>query len=102
MLSIIRDLVKVLQLLDNAPVHPVKPYWVGDNGRIRCIFLPTNMIPLIQSKGQGMIVAMKRLYQQWSLEEITVVLEEEQGLDMRGQHTLENLRKYSIKSALYS
>ncbi|KAG0729699.1 Tigger transposable element-derived protein 7 [Chionoecetes opilio] len=49
---------------------------------------------------QGIIVAMKRLYRRRFLEQVMVVIGEEDS-DV-GQLTLDNLRKYDLKSVIFN
>ncbi|KAK3886656.1 hypothetical protein Pcinc_009210 [Petrolisthes cinctipes] len=53
---------------------------------------------------QGVIVSCKRCYQRRYLDEVLVVLEEEEDLDedKRGQRTLNNIKNYNFKSAIYN
>ncbi|KAG0726965.1 Tigger transposable element-derived protein 7 [Chionoecetes opilio] len=94
-----RDRVRAL-LLDNAPAHPVESELVGDKGHIRVLYLPPNMTSLIQPMDQGIIMAMKRLYRRRFLEQVMVVIDEEDR-DV-GQLTLDNLRKYDLKSGIFN
>ena len=100
-LKIPLDRVKALILLDNAPAHPVESELVGHHGRIRCLFLPPNTTALIQPMDQGIIVATKRLYRRRFLEEVMVVFEDDDDGNV-GERTLERLRKYDLKSAMFN
>lgn len=53
---------------------------------------------------QGVIVVSKRLHQQKYLEEVFKVLEEEDDLveEKQGEKTLQNIKNYSIKTAIYN
>ncbi|KAG0720049.1 Tigger transposable element-derived protein 7 [Chionoecetes opilio] len=93
------DRVRAL-LLDNAPTQPVESELVGDKGRIRVMYLPPNTTSLIQPMDQGILVAMKRLYRQRFLEQVMVVIDEEDRYV--GQLTLDNLRKYDLKSVIFN
>ena len=103
-LKIPPDQVKAILLFDNAPAHPSGEELVSGDGRIRVMFLPPNTTSLVQPMDQGIISVMKRRYVRRYLEEVLVVLEKEEDAeeDTRGARTLENIKKYSIKSALYN
>ena len=103
-LKIPADQVKAILLLDNAPAHPSEEELVSEDGRIRVMYLPPNTTSLVQPMDQGIISVMKRRYVRRYLEEVLVVLEEEEDAeeDTRGARTLEKIKKYSIKSAIYN
>ncbi|XP_069160447.1 tigger transposable element-derived protein 7-like [Procambarus clarkii] len=67
--------------------------------------LPPNTTSLIQPMDQGVILAAKRMYQTAMLEDVLVVLPSEEdeltGKDTRAQRTLENLKKYTIREAIF-
>ncbi|XP_069176342.1 tigger transposable element-derived protein 7-like [Procambarus clarkii] len=96
--------VKALLLLDNAPAHPISKL-ISRDGRIKCMALPPNTTSLIQPLDQGVILAAKRMYQTAMLEDVLVVLPSEEdeltGKDTRAQRTLENLKKYTIREAIF-
>ena len=98
------DDVKALLLLDNAPAHPSADKLVSADGRIRVMYLPANTTSLIQPMDQGVISACKRRYQRRYLNEVMVVIENEQDKvnDTRGLRTLENIKNYTIKSAIFN
>ncbi|XP_076048822.1 uncharacterized protein LOC143029777 isoform X2 [Oratosquilla oratoria] len=95
--------VKALLLLDIAPTHPNADQLVSSDGKIRIMYLPASTPSVIQPMYQGVISACKRRYQRRYLDEI-MVIPEEQDLDnnTRGLHTLENIKKYTIKSAIFN
>lgn len=94
---------RALLLLDNAPAHPSETILVTQDGKYTCMFLPKNTTSLIQPMDQGIILATKRLYRRKFLQEVMVVLEDEDTVeDTRGQLTLQNLKNYSIKSAIFN
>lgn len=105
-LKVARGQVRALLLLDNAPAHPAPAELVAENGRIRVMYLPPNTTALLQPMDQGVIVSAKRHYRRRFLDEVMVVLEDEEEKmldeDTRGERTLENLRRYDIKSAIYN
>ena len=53
---------KAILLLDNAPSHPEAAEMTSDDGKIRCVFLPPNTIPLLQPMDQGILETTKRIY----------------------------------------
>ena len=96
--------VRALILLDNAPAHPHDSL-EALGGRIRTVFLPPNTTCLIQPMDQGVIQAAKMRYKRLFLKDVLVVREEAEGEgeeDTRGQRTLENLKAYTLKSAIYN
>lgn len=104
-LGIPHNLVKALILLDNTPVHPSGHDLVGENGRIRCLFLPSNTTFILQPMDHWIIAATKCLYCQNFLCEVMVVLDEEEAAaeeDTRGGWTLERLKKNALKSVMYN
>ena len=96
--------VKALVLLDNAPGHPSADTLCSSDGRIKTMFLPPNTTSLIQPMDQGVISAFKRRYQRKYLEEVLAIEETEEDIDEdhRGERTLENIKKYNIKDAIYN
>ncbi|KAK3884886.1 hypothetical protein Pcinc_010860 [Petrolisthes cinctipes] len=100
------DQVKALMLLDNASAHPCERELVGENGRIGCLFLPPNTTSILQPMDQGIIAATKCLYRRKFLGEVMVVLEDDDEVtaeeDTRGARTLENMKKYTLKSAIFN
>ena len=103
-LNIPEDDVKALVLLDNAPAHPSSDVLQSADGKIKAMFLPKNTTSLIQPMDQGVICAFKRRYQRKYLNEVLVVLESEADKieDTRGKKTLESIKNYSIRSAIYN
>ncbi|KAF2353176.1 DDE superfamily endonuclease domain [Trinorchestia longiramus] len=98
------DEVKALLILDNAPVHPSGEQLVSEDGKIRCMFLPPHVTSLIQPMDQGVILSCKRLYQRRYLDKVLVVLEDEEDVtdDTRGKKTIDNIKNYNIKSAIFN
>ena len=96
--------VKALVLLDNAPAHPSSDVLQSADGRIKAMFLPKNTTSLIQPTDQGVISAFKRRYQRKYLAEVLVVMETKTDRldDTRGKRTLENIRNYDMRSAIYN
>ena len=103
-LHVPEERVRALILLDNAPAHPAKEKLVAHNGRIRVMFLPANTTSVIQPMDQGVIHAVKLRYRRLFLSEVMVVEEtpEDEEEDTRGQRTLEKLRAYNLKQAMYN
>ena len=99
-MKVSRDRVCALILLDNAPAHPSSSELVAEHGRIRVKFLPAKTTSLIQPMDQGIIASFKRLYRRRFLEEV-MVIESEEEEDV-GKLTLENLRKYDLRSVLHN
>ena len=68
------------------------------------MFLPANTTSLIQPMDQGVIHAVKLIYRRLFLSEVLVVEETPDDLleDTRGQRTLNKLRAYSLKQAIYN
>lgn len=101
-LGIPPEYVKCLLLLDNAPAHPSENILCSEDGKFRCMFLPKNT-SLIQPMDQGIILATKRIYRKKFLEEVMVILmDKDNEEDTRGQRTLQNLKSYSLKSAIFN
>ncbi|XP_069179576.1 tigger transposable element-derived protein 7-like [Procambarus clarkii] len=98
--------VRALLLLDNAPAHPRIGKLTSHDGKITCMALPPNTTSLIQPMDQGVICATKRLYTKKMLNEVLVVLplpeDIELGVDNRAKKTLQNLKNYTIKEAVYN
>ena len=103
-LKIPEERVRALVLLDNAPAHPAKEKLVAHNGRIRAMFLPPNTTSVIQPMDQGVINAVKLIYRRLFLSEVLVVEEtpEDEEEDTRGKRTLEKLRAYNLKQAIFN
>ena len=103
-LKLAPERVRAVILLDNAPAHPSTDELVALGGRIRCLFLPPNTTSLIQPMDQGVIQATKMRYRRHFLRDVLVVSlgPEDEVEDTRGQRTLENLRRYNIKSAIFN
>ena len=104
-LHIPEDRIRALILLDNAPAHPSKEKLIGHKGKIRVMYLPANTTSLIQPMDQGVIHAVKLGYRRLFLSEVMVVEEtaddEEEG-DTRGLRTLDNLKAYNLKQAIFN
>ena len=102
-LKIVEDRIRALILLDNAPTDPSMGRLVAHNGRIRVIFLPRNT-SLKQPMDQGVIHAVKLIYRRLFLSEVLVVEETPEDLveDTRGHCTLNNLRAYNLKQAIFN
>lgn len=98
--------IKAVLLLDNAPAHPSERILSSRDGKIKTMFLPPNTTSLIQPMDQGVIESAKRQYRNLFLQQCLVVTEDgmdEEGYeDTRGKKTLENLKAYNIKSAIYN
>ena len=98
--------VRAVILMDHCPAHPDEESLMTEDGRIRCIFLPKNTTSLIQPMDQGIIYACKRLYRSNFLKDVLVVLpdeeEEVEEIDTRGQKTLQNIKAYNIRSAIFN
>ncbi|XP_069178975.1 tigger transposable element-derived protein 7-like [Procambarus clarkii] len=96
--------VRALLLLDNAPAHPRIDTLTSHDGKITCMALSPNTICLIQPMDQG--CATKRLHTKIMLNKVLVVLplgeDMELSVDNRAKRTLENLKNYSIKEAIYN
>ncbi|XP_042211690.1 tigger transposable element-derived protein 7-like [Homarus americanus] len=77
---------------------------VSNDGKIRCMFLPPNVTSLIQPMDQGIIVACKRIYQRRYLDDVLAFIEEDEDLteDTRGQRTVNNVKNYNLKSAIFN
>ncbi|KAK3889625.1 hypothetical protein Pcinc_006390 [Petrolisthes cinctipes] len=90
--------VKAILILDNAPAHPTA------DGKIRVMYLPPNTTSMIQPMDQGIISACKRRYTKRYLDEVLVVLETEEDIqeDTRAARTKDNIKNYTIRSALYN
>ena len=103
-LNISEDRIRALVLLDNAPAHPAKEQLVAHNGRIRVMFLPPNTTSVIQPMDQGVIHATKLIYRRLFLGEVLVVeeTEEDEEHDTRGLRTLERLRNYNLRHAIFN
>lgn len=103
-LKIPADDVKALLLVDNAPSHPQSQKLCSPDGKIKCMALPPNTTSLIQPMDQGIILACKRKYKKLYLDEVMVVLEEPEDAvqDTRGKRTLQRIRDYNIKSAIFN
>ena len=103
-LKISEERIRTLILLDNAPAHPSKGRLVAHNGKIRVLFLPTNTTSLIQPMDQGVIHTTKLIYRRLFLSEVLVVEETPEDLveDTRGLRTLEKLKAYNIKQAIFN
>ncbi|XP_069174940.1 tigger transposable element-derived protein 7-like [Procambarus clarkii] len=95
-----------LLLLNNVAAHPRIDTLTSHDGKITCMTLPPNTTSLIQPMDQGVICATKRLYTKMMLTKVLVVLPLEEdmelGVDNRAKRTLENLKNYSIKEAIYN
>lgn len=96
--------VKALLLLGNAPAYPSEEKLVITDGKIRAMFLPPNTTSVIQPMDQGVISAYKHRYQQRNLDEVLVVIEEDDDIenDTRDQCTLQKMKNYTIKSAIFN
>ena len=98
--------VRAVILMDHCPAHPSEENLMTEDGRIRCIFLPKSTTSLIQPMDQGIIYACKRLYRSNFLKDVLVVLpdeeEEVEEIDTRGQRTLQNIKAYNIRSAIFN
>ena len=103
-LKISEERIRALILLDNDPAHPCKGRLVAHNGKIRVLFLPANTSSLIQPMGQGVIHATKLIYRRLFLSEVLVVEETPEDLveDIRALRTLEKLKAYNIKQAIFN
>ena len=97
--SIAPEEVKGLLLLDDVPAHPDKEKHVSADEKICTMFLPPNTTSIIQPMDLGEIVSCKGFHQQ-KLGEVLVVIEEEE--DTRGQRSINNIKSYNIKSAIYN
>ncbi|XP_063226872.1 tigger transposable element-derived protein 7-like [Bacillus rossius redtenbacheri] len=86
--------VKALLIVDNAPSHPDTEKMCSQDGKIKCLALPPNTTSLIQPMDQGIILACKRIYKK--------KLPEDKEDDTRGMRTLQNIRNYSIRSAIFN
>lgn len=53
---------KAILLLDNAPSHPDVDMLQSDDGKICCVYLPSNTTSLIQPMDQGVLENIKRRY----------------------------------------
>ena len=104
-LHISPDRVRAIILLDNAPAHP-HGCLEALGGRIRVLFLPPNTTSIIQPMDQGVIQATKMRYKRLFLKDVLVVRgggsEDVDGEDSRGIRTLQNLKAYNLKSAIYN
>ena len=98
--------VRAVILMDHCSSHPSEKELMTEDGRIRCIFLPANTTSLIQPMDQGVIYACKRLYRNNFLKDVLVILQDEEeeaeDIDTRGQRTLENIKAYNIRSAIFN
>ena len=96
--------VRALILLDNAPAHPAKEDLISRDGRIRCMFLPANTTSVLQPMDQGVIQATKMRYRRLFMNEVLVVVatEEDEVEDKRAMRTLENLKRYNLKTAIFN
>ena len=103
-LKISEERIHALILLDNAPAHPGKGRLVAHNGKIRVLFLPVNTTSLIQPMDQGVIHEVKLIYRRLFLSEVLVVEETPEDLvqDTRGLRTLEKLKAYNLKQAIFN
>ncbi|XP_069183209.1 tigger transposable element-derived protein 7-like [Procambarus clarkii] len=98
--------VQAVLLRDNAPAHPKIDTLTSHDGKITCMALSPNTTSLIQPMDQGVICATKRLYKKMMLNKVLVVLPIEEDMELsvdnRVKRTLENLKNYSIKEAIYN
>ena len=103
-LKLSSDRVRAVILLDNAPAHPHTDELVALGGRVRALFLPPNTTSVIQPMDQGIIQATKMRYKRLFLKDVLVVHDEaeDEESDNRGLKTLENLKAYNLKSAIYN
>ena len=103
-LKLSSDRVSAVILLDNAPAHPHTDELVALGGRVRALFLPPNTTSVIQPMDQGVIQATKMRYKRLFLKDVLVVHDEaeDEESDNRGLKTLENLKAYNLKSAIYN
>ena len=103
-LKISRENVKAVILLDNAPAHPCVDELCSKDGKIKVMFLPPNTTSLIQPMDQGIIESCKRFYRSKMMKECFVVLETEGDAeeDTRGLRTLQNLKNYNLRNAIYN
>lgn len=92
--------VKCLLLLDNASAHSSENILCSEDGKFSCMFLPKDT-SIIQPMEQGIILATKRIYRKKFINEIMAEVEENEE-DTREQRTLENLKRYSLKSAIFN
>ena len=102
-LKIALDDVRVVLVLDNAPAHLSEEKLVSCDGKIKVLYLPPNTTSVIQPMDQGIICAMKRHYVRHYLNEVLIVIEDDETeVDIRGEHTLANIKNYNISSAIYN
>jgi hypothetical protein len=96
--------VKTLLLLDNALSHSNIEKVCNHEGKIKCLALPPNTTLVVQTTDQGIIVACKRLYRRRLLDEVMVVLQQPEAKleDTRWKRALDNIRSYTIKSAIFN
>ena len=97
--------VRALLLVDNASCHPTGDLLSTADGKIKVMFLPANTTSLVQPMDQGIIHTCKRLYRKKQMEDVLVVVDEdseEADEDQRGELTLQRIRNYSIKDAIYN
>ena len=52
----------VVLILDNFPAHPDEEDLISDDATITALYLALNVTSLVQSMGQGVLVALKRHY----------------------------------------
>ena len=102
--KIARENVKALILTDNAPAHPSCDELCSKDGNIKVMFLPPNTTSVIQPMDQGVIECCKRYYRNKLMNECYVVVETEEDMveDTRGARTLENLKNYNVRNAVFN
>lgn len=90
-------------LLDNTPDHGREELCSGD-GRIRMKFLVLNRTSVIQPLDQGIILACNHYCRQHMLDltrfSLTIIPEGEE--DRQGAKTLDNIKSYYVKDAVYN
>ncbi|XP_039290473.1 jerky protein homolog-like [Nilaparvata lugens] len=83
---------QALLLLDNAPTHPDESVLVS--GDIRAIFLPPNVMSLLQPLDQGVIENLKRHYRQKLLKQLLLNLDNEVTV-------VQSLKKINLKDVIF-
>ncbi|XP_042217412.1 uncharacterized protein LOC121863017 [Homarus americanus] len=98
-----RHEVKALLILDPQPVHRSQDELQSADGRIRVKFLPPNTALLIQPMDQGVFLACKQHYKRLFLNDVLAVEPVPEGEeDTLLARTLQNIKDYNIRDALYN